>query len=100
MHTYSLSFVIHALPFWFLVLSLFLPRISLVVLWLQSQTGPYHVVGLIPLIAAVLVPRLLILFMIYNDQGVTGWFLLHAIALLVAWGGFGGSQLRRRRDDV
>lgn len=99
MHTYGLTFLIHTLPFWFLVLSLFLPRVSLLVLWLGSPTGPYHTVSLIPLIAAVIVPRLLILFMIYNDQGITGWFLLHAIALLITWGGFSGSQWRRRRAD-
>ena len=97
MHTNTLTFATHLLPFWFLVLSLFLPRISLLVLWLGSQTGPYHVVGVIPLIAAIILPRLLILFMIYNDGGIGGWFLIHAVALVLTWGGFSGSQIRRRR---
>lgn len=98
MHSYTLSFVTHTLPFWFLVVSLFLPRVALVVHWWERQPADFHSVGVIPLIAAILVPRLLILFMIYNDQGVTGWFLLHAIALLLAWGG-GGHQVRRRWSD-
>ncbi len=86
------------LPFWFLVLSLFLPRISLLVLYLGAHTGGTYVISLVPLLAAVLVPRILILFMIYTAQGLSLWFLIHAIALVLAWGGFGGSQYRRRRS--
>ena len=81
MHTYALTLTSHLLP------------------WLGSQTGPYHVIGIIPLLAALLVPRILILLMIYNDAGVGGWFLIHAVALVLAWGGFGGSQFRRRRSS-
>ena len=42
-------------------------------------------VGIIPAIVALLIPRILILFWIYQDQGITIWFLLHVIALLCAW---------------
>ncbi len=88
------------LPFWFLVLSLFLPRISLLVLYLGAHPGGAYVISLVPLLAAVLVPRLLILFMIYTAQGLSVWFLVHAVALLLTWGGIGRSQYRRRyRDD-
>lgn len=89
------------LPFWFLVLSLFLPRISLLVMYLQDHPGGTFVVGLVPLIAAVLVPRILILFMIYTAQGLSVWFLIHAVGLLIAWGGFSGTTYRRRyRSDI
>jgi hypothetical protein len=54
------------------------------------------VVGLIPVIVALLIPRLLILFWIYSDQGIGLWFLIHVIALLCAWGG-GGSRVYSRR---
>ena len=54
------------------------------------------VVGIIPVIVALLIPRLLILFWIYTDQGIGLWFLLHVIALLIAWGG-GGSRVYSRR---
>ncbi len=85
------------LPFWFLVLSLFLPRISLLVLYLQDHPGGAYVISLVP----VLVPRILILFMIYTAQGLSIWFLIHAVGLLVAWGGIGGGTYRRRyRSDV
>ena len=53
--------------------------------------------SIIPVIVALLVPRLLILFWIYTDQGITIWFLLHVIALLIAWGGGGHRVYRRRR---
>jgi hypothetical protein len=98
---FSLSFPVHAIPLWFLVLSLFLPRICILVAWLQHTMTAYipPTVGLIPIIVALLIPRLLILFWIYTDQGITIWFLLHVIALLIAWGG-GGSRVYTRRRVV
>lgn len=98
---FSLSFPVHTIPLWFLVLSLFLPRICILVAWLQHSMTAYipPTVGLIPLIVAILIPRLLILFWIYSDQGITIWFLLHVIALLFAWGG-GGSRVYTRRRVV
>ena len=95
---------IHQLPLWFLVLSLFLPRICLVVAWLQHQLGPFqpvnNSVNLIQILVALLVPRILILFMIYQDQGISIWFLIHAIALLFAWGAGGQRVYTRRRVVV
>jgi hypothetical protein len=98
---FSLTFPVHAIPLWFLVLSLFLPRICMVVAWLQHSMTTYipATVGIIPVIVALLIPRVLILFWIYTDQGITIWFLLHLIALLIAWGG-GGSRVYRRRRVV
>ena len=90
----SLTLPIHAIPLWFLVLSLFFPRICIILAWLQHNMAQYipATVGLIPAVVALLIPRLLILFWIYQDQGITIWFLLHVIALLMAWGG-GGRQV-------
>ena len=56
-------------------------------------------VGLIQILVWLLVPRILILFWIYQDQGIGLWFLIHAVALLLAWGG-GGSRVARRRTRV
>ena len=92
---------IHFLPLWFLIFSLFLPRIALIVAWFDRDLMHFHLGdSLIPPILALLVPRILILFLIYQDQGFSTWFLIHAVALLLAWGG-GGHQIRsrRRRDD-
>ncbi|HVG26667.1 MAG TPA: hypothetical protein VM865_03590 [Acidobacteriaceae bacterium] len=89
--------VTHTLPLWFLVLSLFLPRVCLAIAWLQNSLAPFHLQGLIPLIVAIAVPRILILLLIYQDQGIGLWFLLHLVALVIAWGGGGTQVVRRRR---
>ena len=91
----------HTIPLWFLVLSLFLPRLCILVAWLQHSMPAFipSTVGLIPIIVALLVPRILILFWIYQDQGITIWFLIHVIGLLLAWGGGGQRAFRRRRAD-
>jgi hypothetical protein len=98
----SLTFPIHSIPLWFLILSLFLPRLCIFVAWLQHSMNQFipPSVGLIPIIVWVLLPRILILFWIYQDQGITIWLLLHVIALLCAWGGSGSRVVRRRRVDV
>ena len=96
---FSLTFPVHTIPLWFLVLSLFLPRICIVIAWLQHGMPPYipATVNLLQAIVALLIPRILILFWIYQDQGITIWFLLHVIALIVAWSGGGHTVYRRRR---
>jgi hypothetical protein len=93
--------VIHTLPLWFLVFSLFLPRIALLVLWLEGALIPFHLHGFLPLVVAVLLPRILVLYLIYMDQGISLWFIIHLVAALMAWGGSGGYFKRRRRyrDD-
>ena len=43
--------VVHGLPLWFLVFSLFLPRVALALAWLQGVLVPFRVLhGLVPLI--------------------------------------------------
>lgn len=93
--------VVHALPLWFLVVALFLPRIALLLAWLQGNLVPFHLFGWIPLVLAVLLPRILILMLIYRDQGLSLWFLIHAIAMLLVWGGISSNRAvrRRRRGD-
>lgn len=94
--------VTHTLPLWFLVLSLFLPRICIVIAWLQHSIPTYvpAAVNLVQIIVAILVPRILILFWIYQDQGIGLWFLIHAVALVFAWGGGGTRYARSRRVRV
>ncbi len=88
----------HAIPLWFLVLSLFFPRICIAIAWVEHDMTHYipSVVGIIPVVVALLIPRLLILFWIYSDQGIGIWFLIHAVALVCAWGG-GSSRVYTRR---
>ncbi len=98
----SLTFVIHSLPLWFLVFSLFLPRVALAVAWLQGTLAPFSLHGVVPLAIAVLLPRILLLYLIYSDQGLSLWFLIHLLAALIVWGSTGGYGRRRRlrRNDA
>jgi hypothetical protein len=91
-----MSFPIHQLPFLFLVVALFLPRLSLLVMYLQNSLTPFHLTGLLPPIAWLFLPRFLVLYIVYLDQGISGWFLLHLVALLLAYSG-GGTYVRKRR---
>lgn len=93
---FRLEFVMHTLPLWFLVFSLFLPRVALAIAWLQGVLVPFHLGGLVSLVIAILLPRVLILFLIYTDQGLSLWFLIHLLAALLVWGGSGGYGVRRR----
>ena len=88
--------VVHLLPLWFMVFSLFLPRIALFLLWLDSGLAGFHLHGIVPLVFAILLPRVLVLFLIYLDQGISLWFVIHLVAALMVWGGSGRYQARRR----
>ena len=97
---FSLRLVSHQLPFWFLVFALFLPRIALVVAWFQGVLVPFHLPGLVPLLFAIIRSRVLILFLIYVDQGLSFWFVIHLVVALRVWGGGGHRMSRRRYRDV
>jgi hypothetical protein len=90
--------VVHLLPLWFLVFSLFLPRIALLILWLEGGLVSFHLGTLLPLIVAILLPRVLILYLIYLDQGISLWFIIHLIVALIVWSGSGGYHRRRWRN--
>ena len=83
-------------PLWFLVLSLFLPRLALAVGWFDGWS-----LGVQPPLAALLLwaflPRVLVLISVYALQGVGFWFLLHLLAALLTWTGSAGAVTRRRR---
>src|ERR1700738_1103909 len=96
---FNLAFVVNRLPLWFLVFALFLPRIALVVAWLQGVLLPFHLVGIIPFLFWVFLPRILVLYLIYVDQGLTLWFLVHLVVALLVWGGGGHPMRRRSRRD-
>jgi hypothetical protein len=93
----------HVLPIWFLVFALFLPRISLLLYWLMGGLTHFSLhthIGngidkWIPLVLAVVLPRILVLILIYQDQGIGMWFVVHLIALFIVWGGSGHYHSRR-----
>jgi hypothetical protein len=43
-------------------------------------------------------PRALILYLIYTDQGLSVWFAVHLIVAIVVWAGSGRATSRRRHD--
>jgi hypothetical protein len=95
--SFQFLMVIHALPLWFLVFALFLPRVALFVLWLGGPIAAFRLHGLLPLLFAIFLPRILVLYLIYLDQGISLWFIIHLVAALMVWGGSGGYGARRRR---
>lgn len=87
-------------PLWFLVLSLFLPRVALFIGWFDGWSF-----GVQPPLAALLLwaflPRVLVLISVYSLQGVGLWFFLHLLAAVMAWSGSAGvvhTRRTRRRD--
>jgi hypothetical protein len=98
--------ITHLLPLWFLVLALFLPRLALFCMYLQhgrdNMFDQYRiVVGLVPLLFWLFLPRLFVLYLIYLDQGVSLWFVIHLVVAVMVWGGSGNYHSRRwrRRDE-
>ena len=93
------AFVVNRLPLWFLVFALFLPRIALVVAWLQGVLVPFHLHGIIPPLFWLLLPRILVLYLIYVDQGLTLWFPGPSGGGAAGLGRRRTSDRRRRRRD-
>ena len=95
----NLTLVVNRLPLWFLVFALFLPRIAMVVAWFEGGLAAFHLQGIIPLLFWALLPRVLVLYLIYIDQGLSLWFLIHLVVALLVWGGSGGYHARRRQRN-
>ena len=80
----------HGIPIWFLLLSLFLPRLSLFIGWIHMWwffvPQPW---------AAVLwlcLPRVLVLIFIHAHQGFDLWFRIDLVTAVAVWGGSGASH--------
>jgi hypothetical protein len=86
--------------FYFLLFSLFVPRIVLLVyLFLYPQLYPANAVPQwADILLGVLFPRILILIYIYQNMGYDNiWFAAHLIVAIIAYLG-GGRETRRRRS--
>jgi hypothetical protein len=81
------------LPTWFLILSLFLPRVALFVEWLNGNSVPF--VQPWRFLTWLCLPRVLILIMIYTDLGTSVWFWIHLVVAILAFLG-GGSVARSK----
>ena len=88
------------LNFYFLVFSLFFPRIVLVVfLLLYPNLYPANdVPQWADLLLGIVLPRVLILIYIYENMGYNNiWFAVHLIVMVLAYFGGGRETVRRRR---
>jgi hypothetical protein len=88
---------------WFLVLGLFLPRVTLVAAFLTHTVPPNGVPFLVDVLGTMFLPRVLICIYIAANMGYNEWFWLHLIVALVVYG-VGSSKGRHayqgRRDRV
>ncbi|MBI5402711.1 MAG: hypothetical protein HY959_04885 [Ignavibacteriae bacterium] len=81
----------------FLVLSLFIPRITLVIFFFMHSI-PFNNVPLIgDFLLAVFLPRVLILIYVVENYGVESpWFWIHLVMAVLVYI-FGGRKVSKRR---
>src|SRR5271170_6846438 len=84
----------HGIPLWFLVLSLFLPRLALFIGWIHVWW--FSVPHALATVLWVLLPRVLVLIFIHAHQGFDLWFLIHLVTAILVWSGSGVSHNNRR----
>jgi hypothetical protein len=89
------------IDFYFLLFSLFFPRLVLVVFFfLYPNLYPANTVPIWgDILLGFLFPRVLILIYIYQNMGYENlWFVAHLIATLLAYTGGSRETVRRRRS--
>ena len=85
---------------YFLILSLFFPRVVLLVLILlyPNLYPANEVPQWADLVLGIFVPRILILIYIYQNMGYNNiWFVIHLVVMILAYFGGGRETVRRRR---
>jgi hypothetical protein len=88
------------MDFYFLLFSLFFPRIVLLVylFMFPSQFPQNAVPQWADILLGVFAPRVLILIYIYQNMGAENvWFIAHLIVLILTYFGGGRETVRRRR---
>lgn len=88
--------VIQIMDFYFLLFSLFFPRITMLVYFVQNQFPNNTVPFLGDLLLGVFIPRILILILIYQNMGYENiWFVAHLLVMILTY--FGGGTGTKRR---
>jgi len=83
---------------WFLVLSLFVPRITLLIAYLSHGIPPNNIPFIGDLLLAAFLPRALVVIYIYENLGAGPWFWVHlAVAIAVYVFGCGTASRRRKK---
>jgi hypothetical protein len=88
------------LNIYFLIFSLFFPRVVLLILFLlypglyPANTVPQWA----DLLLGIFLPRVLVLIYIYENMGANNvWFIAHLVVMILAYFGGGRETIRRRR---
>ncbi len=86
------------MDFYFLLFSLFSPRIVLIIYLIQGWYPNNTVPQIADVLLGVFVPRILILIYIYQNMGYENiWFVAHLLVLLMTYFGGGGEVFRRSK---
>jgi hypothetical protein len=88
---------------WFLVLGLFLPRVTLVAAYFTQSVPPNNVPFVFDVIGTIFLPRVLICIYIAYSMGYNEWFWLHLIVALIVYGASsskGHKALQKRTDQL
>ncbi len=84
------------MDFYFLLFSLFFPRITMLVYFVQEWYPNNTVPFLADVLLGVFLPRVLILIYIYQNMGVENiWFIAHLIVLILTSFGTGKKTKNR-----
>lgn len=84
------------MDFYFLLFSLFFPRIVLLVYLFQDRYPENLVPQWADILLGVFAPRILILIYIYQNMGYENiWFAAHLVVMILTY--FGGGRETRRR---
>ena len=87
------------MDFYFLLFSLFVPRIVLLVyiLFIPQSFPANSVPQIADILLGIFVPRILILIYIYQNMGYDNiWFIAHLLVAILAYLGGGRTTYRRR----
>jgi hypothetical protein len=86
------------MDFYFLLFSLFFPRVVMLVYLFQGAFPANTVPQWADILLGVFAPRVLILIYIYQNMGYENiWFAAHLVVMLLAYFGGGGETFRRKR---
>lgn len=71
----------------FLLLALFFPRITLLVMYLQAVIPLNPTPFVLDFLLSLFLPRIMILILIAVTSGFTGWFWVHLVAAILVYSG-------------
>jgi hypothetical protein len=86
---------------WFLVLGLFLPRVTIIAAYFTNTLPANNVPATLSVLGTAFLPRVLICIYIAFNMGYNEWFWIHLIVALVAYGvgSSKGKRFLRRRNQ-